>query len=137
MNITETSILLAKIQAFDNRNVADPTIIAWQEILEPHTLPDCLDAVRGYYRVSAEWIMPAHIVERVREVENRRVDGFKSGLHLNETDDRAALTTGGWQEANRRLWRAAATGELTPAMYAVYDDGTASLESVLGQAAIA
>lgn len=131
MDIIETGILLAKIQAFDNRTVADPTIIAWQEILAPHTLADALDAVRNYYRVSSEWIMPSHIVERVRDIENRRLDGFGTDLRLNDAEEREAFESGNWREALRRLHRAAMTGELTPATFKAYMAGDTPLEAFL------
>lgn len=134
MDIVETGVLLAKIQAFDNRNVADATIVAWQEILEPHTLPDCLSAVRDYYRGSSEWIMPSHIVERVRLVEEERLRHFKNGCHLNRADEERTLEGGAsWSEGMRELNRAARTGALTPAAYEAYQDGEQPLQAILGR----
>lgn len=133
MDIVETSVLLAKVQAFDNRNVADATIVAWQEILEPHTLQDCLGAVRDYYRVSSEWIMPSHIVERVRLVEEDRTRNFKNGYHLNRADEERSLEGAMWSGAMRDLNRAVRTGALTPAAYDEYQDSEKPLEAFLGR----
>jgi hypothetical protein len=135
MNIIETGMVLAKIQAFDNRNVDDQTILAWQEVLEPHTLQDALAAVSAYFRTNTAWIMPAHIVERVRDMEQERVRQFKNGCHLNRADEERALE-GGWSEAMRALNRAAATGALTPAAYEAYQASEQTLASVLTRKAI-
>lgn len=128
MDIIETGILLAKIQAFDNRNVGDETTMAWQEILAPYILPDCLAAVTDYFKTNTGWIMPAHIVERVRFTEENRVRDFKDGYHLNRADDE---TCEDWPAAMRQLGRAVRTGALTPAAYAAYSEGDQPLESFL------
>lgn len=134
MDIVETGILLAKIQAFDNRNTPNATIVAWQEILEPHTLADCLGAVRDYYRVSSDWIMPSHIVERVRLVEEERLRAFRNGCHLNRADEERTLDGGvSWSEGMRELNRAARTGALSPAAYEEYQDGEQPLGAFLGR----
>ena len=137
MDVTETGKVLAKIQAFDNRNVEPETTLAWHEVLAPHTLPDALAAVSAYFRTNTAWIMPAHIVERVRDMEQERVRGFKDGLHLNRADEEATLSGGmNWSESMRALNRAAATGALTPAAYTAYQDSDLSLEAVLTRKAI-
>jgi len=128
MDIVETGFLLAKIQAFDNRNVGDETMAAWQEVLAPHILPDCLDAVADYYRNNAEWIMPSHIVERVRLMEEARTRSFKNGYHLNRVDEENAAD---WSAAMRELGRAVRTGSLTPAAYEAYADSEKPLEAFL------
>lgn len=135
MNIIETGMVLAKIQAFDNRNVDDATILAWQEVLEPHTLPDALAAVSAYFRTSTAWIMPAHIVDRVRDMEQARVREFKNGCHLNGADEKAALA-GNWSESMRALNRAAATGRISPAAYEAYQASEQPLESFLTRKAL-
>ncbi|MDQ0854812.1 hypothetical protein QFZ79_002923 [Arthrobacter sp. V4I6] len=135
MNIIETGMVLAKIQAFDNRNVDDATILAWQEVLEPHTVQDALAAVSAYFRTNASWIMPSHIVDRVRDVEQARAREFKNGCHLNGADEERALG-GTWSESMRVLNRAVATGRLTPAAYDAYQAGGQTLASVLAPQAL-
>lgn len=131
MNIAETSILLAKIQSFDNRNVDDAAIISWQEVLEPHMLADALEAVKDYFKTNAAWIMPSHIVERVRETEHVRMERL-SGYHLNPADEERALESGAaWSAAMRDLGKAIRTGELTPAAYEAYQNGNQPLEAYL------
>lgn len=134
MRIEETSALLAKIQAFDNRNVDEAVLSAWFEVLEPHTLPDCLAAVTDYYRTNTGWIMPAHVVERVRLVEEERLRHFKNGCHLNRADEERTLDGGvSWSEGMRELNRAARTGALSPAAYEEYQDGEQPLGAFLGR----
>lgn len=132
-------MVLAKIQAFDNRNVDDATTIAWQEVLEPHILEDALRAVSDYFRVYSAWIMPSNIVERVRAMEEDRVHQFKNGYHLNPADeDRILLSgdSGAWSNGMRALHRAVRTGALSPDVYAAYQDGTQPLEAFLSRKAI-
>ncbi len=137
MDIVETGVVLAKIQAFDNRNVDDATTIAWQEVLEPHTLPDSLKAVSDYFRVSSSWIMPSHIVERVRAMEEDRAHQFRNGYHLNPADEERMMSGGsGWSESMRALNRAVRTGALTPAAYEAYQSGDQPIEAFLNRKAI-
>lgn len=133
MNIAETSMVLAKIQAFDNRNVDDATVIAWHEVLESHTVQDALTAVSDYFRVNSSWIMPAHIVERVRLMEDARTYDFKNGYHLNRADEER----GDWSGQMKALSRAVRTGTLTPAAYDAYQNGDKPLEAYVTLKAIA
>lgn len=135
MNIAETAMVLAMIQAFDNRNVDDATTVAWQEVLEPHTVQDALKAVSDYFRVNSSWIMPSHIVERVRMIEDGRMHDFKNGYHLNQADEERMLGLN-WSEGTRALTRAVRTGALTPAAYEAYQSGDQPLESFLARKAI-
>jgi hypothetical protein len=139
MRIEETSLLLAKIQAFDNRNVDEAALSAWSEVVAAHTLTDCLAAVTDYYRSYSAWIMPAHIVERVRAMEEDRVNQFKDGYHLNPADEDRILLSGdsaSWSNGMRALHRAVRTGALSPDVYAAYQDGTQPLEAFLTRKAI-
>lgn len=132
MNIAETAMVLAKIQAFDNRNVDDATVVAWQEVLEPHTVQDALIAVSEYFRVNSSWIMPSNIVERVRMMEDARTYEFKNGYHINRADEER----GDWSPQMKLLSRAVRTGALTTAAYEAYQSGDQPLESFLNIKAI-
>lgn len=131
MNITETAAVLAKIQSYDNRNVDTAAIVSWHEQLEPHAYKDCIAAVVAHFGKSTDWILPAHIKQRVKEVELRRMQGFPGGLRLNRADEDAAIEHGTYTELLKRLGRAAATGELTHATHASYIASTNTLDSVL------
>lgn len=132
MDIIETGTVLAKIQAFDNRNVDEAVLAAWHEILQPHTLHDCVAAVTAYFKVNTSWIMPAHIVERVREIEQARTREFRRGFHLSSADDERTLGSTEWSVSMQRLNRAVRTGALTPAAYDAYQSGNQPLEAFLG-----
>ena len=133
MDIVGVGAVLAKIQAFDNRNVSDETIMAWHEVLAPHTVGDALEAVTDYFKANTGWIMPAHVVERVRATEKRRIDEFRNGFHLNPADEQAAFESGEWSSACRALTRAVATGVLAPAAYEAYQAGEQPLSAFLGR----
>lgn len=132
MEIHETASVLAKIQSFDNRNVDNPNIMAWHEILAPYTLQDCSKAVGQYFAKYSAWIMPAHVIDLVREIEAARKNAFHSGVRPTQADEES----GHWLEATRRLNRAVATGQLTPAAYQRYHDQNLTLDAVLGLVAI-
>lgn len=131
MDIIETGKVLAKIQAFDNRNVEPETTLAWHEVLEPHTLQDALKAVSDYFRINSSWIMPSHIVERVRMVEDARSYEFKDGYHLNRADEERMLEGASWSAAMMALSRAVRTGAITPAAYDAYQSGDKPLAAFL------
>lgn len=132
MQINETSAVLAKIQSFDNRTVDEVNIMAWHEILEPFALQDCLQAVVKYFSRYSAWIMPAHILDHVREIESARRSTFHNGWHPSQADELA----GNWGEVSRRLNRAVATGALSPAAYQRYQDQNLTLDAALGLVAI-
>jgi hypothetical protein len=139
MNVIETGQVLAKIQAFDNRTVDDATTIAWQEVFEPHTVHDALTAVSDYFRTNSAWIMPSHIIERVRAMEENRANQFRDGYHLSPADEERIMLSGdtsAWSNGMRALHRAVRTGVLTPDAYTAYQDGTKSIEAILTRKAI-
>lgn len=128
-------MVLAKIQAFDNRSVDDATTVAWHEVLEPHTVQDALRAVAEYFRSYSTWIMPSHIVERVRMIEDSRMHNFKNGYHLSRADEERMLGAG-WSEGMRALTRAVRTGALTPTVYEAYQSGDEPLETFLARKSV-
>lgn len=134
MNVTETGKVLAKIQAFDNRNVDDATTIAWQEILEPYTLADCLSAVTDHFRVSTDWLMPAHVVELVKARQKARLDAFGAQPRLSEHDE---ATCEDYSAASRALFQAVKTGQMDRASYDRYQGSTVGiLEHLQGRKAL-
>jgi len=129
MDIIETGKVLAKIQAFDNRNVEPETTLAWQEVLEPHTLQDALRAVSDYFRVNSAWIMPAHIVERILLTERDRVDSFGVQPRLSDHDER---TCEDYSAAGKALFRAVKTGAMDRAAYELYQESTVGILDAIG-----
>jgi hypothetical protein len=129
MRIEETSALLAKIQAFDNRNVDEAVLSAWSEVVEPYTLADCLAAVTDYFRTSTAWIMPAHIVERVMLTQRARLDGFGAQPRLSDHDEQ---TCGDYSAANKALYGAIRNGRMDRAAYERYQASTVGILEALG-----
>lgn len=76
MRVEETTTFLARAGLIDNRRPSRGTLLAWHELIGSHTLEDCLAALTAHRRESAEYLQPAHIVERVRALEARRLHGL-------------------------------------------------------------
>ena len=74
MNLTETTTLLAMIQAFDRRTVGQADVTAWQATLDDLRFDDCRDAVVAHFRNSSEWLMPAHVRATVKAARRERLD---------------------------------------------------------------
>lgn len=72
MNLSETARLLGAIAAFDRRTVGDSDVIAWQSVLPDVPFDDALAAVRGWYGVNTDWMMPAHVRRMAEEIELKR-----------------------------------------------------------------
>lgn len=131
MDLKETGEVLAKIQAFNNRNVDEAVLRAWHDALNDQQLQDCLRAVTDHFKESNEWIMPSHIIQRVKEYRRSRISKFKSDIHLNRVDEANTKTNEEWQEASRELINAAAGGHITPAQYEDYQDGNLTLTNLI------
>lgn len=123
MNIQETSQILAKIQSYDGRNVDDVNILSWQELLEPHTFQDGLEAVRNYYRRERRWIMPADVLDEIKDIEERRA--MRVGTALPNRADAASES---WQEAGYKLRRMIRRGEMDKATFQQYEESDVPLE---------
>ncbi|KAA9133737.1 hypothetical protein [Microbacterium caowuchunii] len=67
MTTEELTVLLARIQVIDNRQVDALTLQAWEPLLAGIAYADAVAAVNAHFRDTTEYLMPAHIVRRVRE----------------------------------------------------------------------
>lgn len=123
MNIQETSQILAKIQSYDGRNVDDVNILSWQELLEPHTFQDGLEGVRNYYRRERRWIMPADVLEEIKDIEDRRAATVGTAF-----PNRADAAAENWHEAGRALRRMIRRGEMDKATFQQYEESDVPLE---------
>lgn len=74
MTPAETAKLLALCAAVDRRKVGDADVLAWHRILGDLRYADCEAAVIAHFSESTEWIMPAHVRNRVKEVRRIRVE---------------------------------------------------------------
>lgn len=66
MNTDELTMLLARIQVIDNRQVDALTIEAWTPLLAHVPYLDAVLAVNAHFSESTDYLQPAHIVSRVR-----------------------------------------------------------------------
>lgn len=69
MTIEEVGELLVHMQAIDNRQIEEITILEWNESVGELALADAVEALRLHRRESKEWVTPFHIhanVERMR-----------------------------------------------------------------------
>lgn len=60
--------LLSVVTAFDNRNAGRATVLAWAEVAEISrwTYAEAEQAVHQHFAESTEYLMPAHITQRIR-----------------------------------------------------------------------
>lgn len=73
MNAEEAGQVLAKCASYDRRKTGDAETIAWYQVLGDLTYDDCIAAVIAHYAEATDWIMPAHIRNRVMAIRNRRL----------------------------------------------------------------
>jgi hypothetical protein len=58
--------LLTLAASFDRRSIGEADALAWADALGDLDRAECTDAIRAHYRESTDWLMPAHIRERVK-----------------------------------------------------------------------
>ena len=73
MNAEETGRVLAKCASYDRRKIGDTDVIAWFQVLGDLPYDDCIAAVVAHYGETTDWIMPAHIRQRVKEIRKQRI----------------------------------------------------------------
>lgn len=80
MNRSHTALVLAKIAALDSRSLDDPKgtttpiLDTWHELIGHLRFEDCMQAVTEHRRESTEWLLPAHIITRVKAIRAARID---------------------------------------------------------------
>lgn len=78
MTRDEVVEILSYVQAFDRRNVGDVEIEAWHSLLANLDAGDVGRVVRAHFAETTEWLMPAHIVRGVKEVQAGRLRRYGS-----------------------------------------------------------
>jgi hypothetical protein len=73
MTYDEVCDLLGDIAAFDRRTLGDKDGEAWEAAVGDLPYADCRAAVVAHYRESTQWVMPAHIRERVNAMRTERL----------------------------------------------------------------
>jgi hypothetical protein len=71
MNERETAQLLARVSAVDNRIITPESLLAWYEILQPVEIQFAVEAVNEHFRISTDYLLPAHIISGARAAKNR------------------------------------------------------------------
>lgn len=74
MEAREAFQLLTLASAFDGRTVDRETAVVWAEVLADVSLADATEAMKAHYRDESRWMMPAHVVQRVKQ-KRRAVTG--------------------------------------------------------------
>lgn len=66
--------VLAVVVAYDNREITEAVVAAWLAAAQDArwTRDEAVIAVRQHYANTTEWIMPAHVTERVRAARQDR-----------------------------------------------------------------
>lgn len=123
MNYEQTAQVLAAIQIYDARHVDEATVKAWHQIIGRFTLPDCLAAVQAHFENSTDYLLPGHIVGRVKSVRARRLELAGTPV-LTPADE---LTADGdpapdRHRKQRELVNLVANGQITPEQYRAYAD---------------
>lgn len=126
MNKRETGQLLAYISSFDNRNFNELTAATWNELFLDYDIDECKQLVRQHFDESSEWLMPAHLKQRLRETRRARLRAIGTVPRVNEVD-------AGRPDAHqvmKKVANAIASGRMSPAEYGLYLVGNSSFEAV-------
>lgn len=128
MRPAEMADLLNFISATDGRNLTPQMPHAWMEHIGDLDYADAKDAVRHHFRSSTEWLMPAHIANRVEAVRRRRI-AAASPIEVNAADSGDVAHE---LETRKRLIDAIAAGRMTKHQFMAYKAGNEPLETLSG-----
>ena len=138
MNFEETGKVMALISAYNDRfEVNREKIIAWHQILEKYSYPDCMTAVTDYFtNETTPWIMPADIIQRVEEIQLKRLEQFGGFMPLNPQDefDSNGNLAPDYKQKIQHLHSLARNGQITPAQYDAYRQDKLTLTQLTNQA---
>lgn len=138
MNIEQTGQVIRRIKIYNPAFTdTDETIIAWYELLADYSYPDCIDAVKNYFATAEEpWIMPADIIQRVEEIQLKRLEQFGGFMPLNPQDefDSNGNLAPDYKQKIQHLHRLARNGQITPAQYDAYRQDKLTLTQLTNQA---
>jgi hypothetical protein len=73
MKPSEAAMLLTKIAFFDRRTVGEADARAWAEALDGIGLDDAMAVATQHFQTSSEWLMPIHIINRVKAIRTERL----------------------------------------------------------------
>jgi len=75
MKTEEAAVMLAKVSAYDRRTVGRADAEAWADAMTRGSIaaPDALEAVAQHFQDTNDWLMPNHIIVRVKAMKRARV----------------------------------------------------------------
>lgn len=88
MTPTDAAKLLTLAAAYDNRKPDPDAAAAWAAALGNLSPRDCNHAIVAHYRESSEWMMPVHVITRVRAM---RVERMKAVWNLTPPESLGEL----------------------------------------------
>lgn len=74
MNSTQVGLVLARVQAGDNREIDDEGLVFgdWESAIGELNFFDCIEAVSMHRRESTAYLLAAHVVANVKVITRRR-----------------------------------------------------------------
>ncbi|MDJ1370656.1 hypothetical protein [Gulosibacter molinativorax] len=87
MNIQETAQVLAKIQLGDNRQVDELTVREWHDTIGHLEFVDAIAAVKEHRQMTADYLMPAHVIGGARRSRERRAREARIDRQLTARDE--------------------------------------------------
>lgn len=89
MNIRETARLLGLAASYDNRNITDNAVVAWQAALSDVDFADGQAAVVRHFRESTDYLMPAHVRRGAEDVDRERRRAERERLEAEQAIESA------------------------------------------------
>lgn len=143
MNLQETGQLFELIGTYNDQFGAGldekkryAKVVAWQELLNDYTYTDCLNAVKDFYtHDETPWIMPAHIINRVKDVQRKRLEQFGGFMPLNKNDEfnPDGTVQNDYRAKIQHLHTLAKNGQIALAQYRAYQDNKISITELTTQ----
>jgi hypothetical protein len=103
VNPEDIGLVLGDAAAFDNRTVGKADSLAWFKVIGHLGVEEAREAVLAHYSETADRIMPAHVLTRVRKAHAARIAERPDALPGADPDDdpayRAALREGRFRAA--------------------------------------
>ena len=103
MDTREAFQLLTLASVFDGRTVDKETATVWAEVLADVPLADATAAMKAHYKDEAKWMMPAHVVQRVKQ-SRRAIEGGTMSPRREDCGQHRFLDDGTCMKCEVRKW---------------------------------
>jgi hypothetical protein len=103
MTPEETGKLLAAAATVDNRKVGPLQVLMWHRVLGDLRYEDCEAALVEHFGESTDWVMPAHIRQRVKKIRLQRLEESKIPAPPHELIDNPPAYRAWLENARRRI----------------------------------